>query len=36
MLIEPDNAGVQQFYETLGYGRDALLFMERWLDGHGS
>jgi ribosomal protein S18 acetylase RimI-like enzyme len=29
LLIEPDNLGVQRFYEVLGYGRDGLVFMER-------
>jgi ribosomal protein S18 acetylase RimI-like enzyme len=33
LLIEPDNLSVQQFYETLGYGRDGLVFMERRVDG---
>lgn len=31
LLIEPDNAGVQRFYERLGYSRDELIFMEKWL-----
>ena len=31
LLIEPDNAGVQTYYERLGYGTDALIFMEKWL-----
>jgi ribosomal protein S18 acetylase RimI-like enzyme len=32
LLIEPDNASVGPFYESLGYERDELIFMERWLD----
>ena len=31
LLIEPDNAGVERFYRRLGYGRDELIFMEKWL-----
>jgi uncharacterized protein len=31
LLIEPDNAAVAGFYATLGYQRDDLLFMEKWL-----
>ena len=31
LLIEPDNAQVQQFYEQLKYRRDELIFMEKWL-----
>ena len=31
LLIEPDNAGVASFYARLGYRRDELLFMEKWL-----
>ena len=31
LLIEPDNAGVQAFYEKLSYSRDPLIFMEKWL-----
>ena len=31
LLIEPDNAGVERFYDRLGYSRDALIFMEKWL-----
>jgi ribosomal protein S18 acetylase RimI-like enzyme len=29
LLIEGDNAGVQAFYERLGYGRKDLIFMEK-------
>jgi ribosomal protein S18 acetylase RimI-like enzyme len=36
LLIEPDNAGVQQVYQALGYERDSLVFMERWLEDDGS
>lgn len=36
LLIEPDNADVQQFYESLAYQHDELMFMERWLDRDGS
>lgn len=32
LLIEPSNAGVTGFYEELGYERDELIFMERWLE----
>jgi ribosomal protein S18 acetylase RimI-like enzyme len=31
LLIEPENAGVQTFYERLGYRVDELIFMEKWL-----
>jgi uncharacterized protein len=31
LLIEPDNAAVASFYASLGYRRDDLLFMEKWL-----
>lgn len=31
LLVEPDNAAVAGFYERLGYRRDPLIFMERWL-----
>jgi len=31
LLIEATNSGVQEFYETLGYTRDDLIFMEKWL-----
>jgi ribosomal protein S18 acetylase RimI-like enzyme len=31
LLIEPDNAAVAGFYARLGYRRDDLLFMEKWL-----
>lgn len=31
LLIEPDNAGVERFYRRLGYERDELIFMEKWL-----
>jgi GNAT superfamily N-acetyltransferase len=31
LLIEPDNAAVASFYTKLGYRRDDLLFMEKWL-----
>lgn len=31
LLIEPDNAGIERFYDRLGYSRDALIFMEKWL-----
>lgn len=33
LLIESGNARVQGFYEALGYTRDGLIFMEKWLDG---
>jgi ribosomal protein S18 acetylase RimI-like enzyme len=32
LLVEPDNAAVVPFYERLGYGRDDLIFLEKWLD----
>jgi ribosomal protein S18 acetylase RimI-like enzyme len=32
LLIEPDNAEVADYYDRLGYRRDALIFMEKWLD----
>jgi uncharacterized protein len=31
LLIEPDNAAVAGFYARLGYHRDELVFMEKWL-----
>jgi hypothetical protein len=31
LLIEPDDAAVASFYARLGYRRDELLFMEKWL-----
>ncbi|HZS88537.1 MAG TPA: hypothetical protein VFE42_13765 [Chloroflexota bacterium] len=31
LLIEPTNAQVLSFYEHLGYARDELVFMEKWL-----
>ena len=31
LLIEPSNSNVQGFYEKLGYKRDELIFMEKWL-----
>jgi ribosomal protein S18 acetylase RimI-like enzyme len=31
LLIEPDNAGVERFYRRLGYDRDELIFMEKWI-----
>lgn len=31
LLIEPTNEDVQAFYERLGYARDDLIFMEKWL-----
>jgi uncharacterized protein len=32
LLIERDNAAVNGFYARLGYQRDDLLFMEKWLE----
>jgi len=31
LLVEPDNASVQRFYQRVGYRRDELIFMEKWL-----
>ncbi|HKX42061.1 MAG TPA: GNAT family acetyltransferase [Burkholderiaceae bacterium] len=31
LLIEMDNANVEAFYQRHGYGRDNLIFMEKWL-----
>lgn len=31
LLIEPTNHGVQVFYNQLGYERDELIFMEKWI-----
>jgi ribosomal protein S18 acetylase RimI-like enzyme len=31
LLIEADNSGVQEFYKKIGYNRDDLIFMEKWL-----
>ncbi len=31
LLIEPENSGVQKFYESVGYTADELIFMEKWI-----
>lgn len=31
LLIDGDNAGVQAFYQQLGYNHDGLIFMEKWI-----
>jgi ribosomal protein S18 acetylase RimI-like enzyme len=31
LFIEPDNAGVQTFYQQFGYERRELLLMQKWL-----
>ena len=31
LLIEPDNGGVQRFYDGIGYTHDDLIFMEKTL-----
>lgn len=31
LLIRPDNANVQKFYQQLGFRRDELIYMEKWL-----
>jgi ribosomal protein S18 acetylase RimI-like enzyme len=31
LLIEPDNAGVQDFYQKTGYEQRELIFMQKWL-----
>ena len=31
LFIAPNNSRVQGFYEQLGYSRDELIFMEKWL-----
>jgi ribosomal protein S18 acetylase RimI-like enzyme len=36
LLIEPANVAVQGFYERLGYARDDLIFMEKWLPDAGA
>ena len=33
LLIRDHNAAVQHFYESVGFTRKPLLFMEQWLDG---
>lgn len=33
LLIRPENAAVQKFYETLGYAVEPRTVMSRWLDG---
>jgi ribosomal protein S18 acetylase RimI-like enzyme len=33
LLVEPSYAGAQDFFERLGYRRDDLVFMEKWLGG---
>jgi ribosomal protein S18 acetylase RimI-like enzyme len=35
LLIEADNAAVTGFYERLGFARDDLVFMEKWLERPG-
>jgi ribosomal protein S18 acetylase RimI-like enzyme len=32
LLIDGNNSGVQDFYVKLGYNRDDLIFMEKWLE----
>jgi ribosomal protein S18 acetylase RimI-like enzyme len=32
LLVEPSYTGAQDFFERLGYRRDDLIFMEKWLD----
>ncbi|UFJ41153.1 GNAT family acetyltransferase [Brevibacillus humidisoli] len=32
LLIEPNNAQVQGFYERLGFQSDELIFMEKWVE----
>lgn len=32
LLVAPENLGVVRFYQRLGYRRDDLVFMEKWLD----
>lgn len=31
LLVRPDNASVQKFYQQLGFRRDELIYMEKWL-----
>lgn len=31
LLVRPDNASVQSFYQQLGFRRDELIYMEKWL-----
>jgi len=31
LLIKPTNAQVQDFWENLGYDRDEMIFMAKWL-----
>lgn len=31
LLIDPENAAVQTFYGKLGFARDELIFMEKWV-----
>jgi ribosomal protein S18 acetylase RimI-like enzyme len=33
LLVRPDNAKVQAFYETLGYGEQQRVIFAKWLDG---
>jgi ribosomal protein S18 acetylase RimI-like enzyme len=35
LLIEADNAAVTGFYARLGFARDDLVFMEKWLERPG-
>jgi ribosomal protein S18 acetylase RimI-like enzyme len=31
LTVRPANAAVQAFYQRLGYQRDEMIFMEKWL-----
>ena len=33
LLVRPENAGVKQFYESIGYGEQPIVMMTHWLDG---
>jgi ribosomal protein S18 acetylase RimI-like enzyme len=36
LMVRPDNAQVQAFYETLDYDEQERIAYAKWLDGRGS
>ena len=33
LLVRPDNTGVKDFYQSLGYGMQERIIYAKWLDG---
>jgi ribosomal protein S18 acetylase RimI-like enzyme len=33
LMVRPDNAGVQAFYQSIGYGEQQRIIYAKWLDG---